>query len=277
MIVAVWADAGTAVFGPGAAEFSEPAGASAVVPFWRMELVLPQPVRVLVADRLGLVLTAPYWQVRNFGQDVLHTRDRNAWLSRRVLELELQAAASQRHVRDLERVAGAALDRVGDELVLVLAGDHLARGLDDHDRDLVRVGGLPQLDQVALQGSYGNTLRADGTHLWTFDSWINGYWNVDESKMSKSIGNVVDPLQLKNIYGLDAFRFFLIRDMNFGLDSNFSELALVQRINSDLANDIGNLFSRVMNMLHRYRGGVVPKPFADAAMPSQRLPQATFA
>ncbi len=87
---------------------------------------------------------------------------------------------------------------------------------------------------------------------------VHGYWNVDQSKMSKSLGNVIEPLELKNIYGLDAFRFFLLRDMTFGLDSSFSEEALVERINADLANDLGNLFSRVLAMAHRYFEGRVP-------------------
>ena len=88
---------------------------------------------------------------------------------------------------------------------------------------------------------------------------VHGYWNSEQNKMSKTIGNVVEPLKLKNIYGLDEFRFFLMRDMSFGLDSNFSEEAFVQRINSDLANDLGNLFSRVLAMAHKYFAGVVPK------------------
>ncbi|MEW5908471.1 MAG: methionine--tRNA ligase [Thermodesulfobacteriota bacterium] len=88
---------------------------------------------------------------------------------------------------------------------------------------------------------------------------VHGYWNVDQSKMSKSLKNVIEPLKLKNIYGLDSFRFYLMRDMVFGLDSSFSETALIQRINSDLANDLGNLFSRTITMCLKYFGGLVPK------------------
>lgn len=104
--------------------------------------------------------------------------------------------------------------------------------------------------------------KAEGRepHYYLYDHLnVHGYWQVGEGKMSKSRGNVVKPLDLAEVYGVDAFRYFLMRDMAFGLDSAFSEDLLVERYNADLANDIGNLFSRVMNMLHRYRDGVVPE------------------
>jgi methionyl-tRNA synthetase len=88
---------------------------------------------------------------------------------------------------------------------------------------------------------------------------VHGYWNSDQSKMSKSLGNIVRPLDLKDKYGLDAFRYFLLRDMVFGLDSNFSEEAFVQRLNSDLANDLGNLVSRTITMAIKYCDGKVPE------------------
>jgi len=88
---------------------------------------------------------------------------------------------------------------------------------------------------------------------------VHGYWNVNQGKMSKSLGNVVKPLDLVDVYGLDAFRYFLLREMVFGLDSDFSEEALVARINSDLANDLGNLVSRSLTMIQNYYQGQLPE------------------
>ncbi len=101
-------------------------------------------------------------------------------------------------------------------------------------------------------------LKAAGIPLFNSLN-VHGFWNMGDSKMSKSLGNVANPLQLADKYGVDAYRFFLMRDMVFGLDSNFSEDAIIQRINSDLANDLGNLFSRVLALSFKHFNGLVPE------------------
>jgi methionyl-tRNA synthetase len=87
----------------------------------------------------------------------------------------------------------------------------------------------------------------------------NGWLLFDKSKMSKSVGNVVRAETVLEVLGADALRYFLLRDISFGHDGNFTFESLVQRYNGDLANGYGNLVSRVVNMVHKYFGGVVPE------------------
>jgi methionyl-tRNA synthetase len=89
---------------------------------------------------------------------------------------------------------------------------------------------------------------------------VHGYWLMDEAKMSKSRGRVLSPLELAEKYGLDALRYFLLREMVFGLDANFSEDALVTRLNADLANNLGNLLQRTLGMIGRFLEGQIPPP-----------------
>ncbi|WP_457624997.1 methionine--tRNA ligase [Persephonella sp.] len=87
--------------------------------------------------------------------------------------------------------------------------------------------------------------------------FAHGWWTVEGHKMSKTLGNVVDPFEAVEEYGVDELRYFLMREVPFGLDGDFSKKAVTGRINSDLANDLGNLFSRTLSMVNKFSKGVV--------------------
>ncbi|MEY2540164.1 MAG: methionyl-tRNA synthetase [Verrucomicrobiota bacterium] len=98
---------------------------------------------------------------------------------------------------------------------------------------------------------------------------VHGWWNLGGAKMSKSAGNVVDPNVLAEKYGAEALRYYLMSDIATGNDADFSEERLVARYNSDLANSLGNLVNRTLNMAHRYRDGVVKHRGGDSPLAEQ--------
>jgi methionyl-tRNA synthetase len=93
--------------------------------------------------------------------------------------------------------------------------------------------------------------------------FAHGWLTIDGNKMSKSKGNVIDPVYLSRKYGNNTLRYFLLRDIQFGKDGDFSEKKLVNRINADLANDLGNLLNRTMAMIDQNFGGIIPEPGND--------------
>ncbi len=105
---------------------------------------------------------------------------------------------------------------------------------------------------------WATMLKATGLDL-PQNIFAHGWWTVNGQKMSKSLGNVVEPNHLIDQFGVDVIRYFLLREVPFGLDGDFSHKALIGRINSDLANNLGNLLNRTLNMLKKYFKGELPK------------------
>lgn len=94
--------------------------------------------------------------------------------------------------------------------------------------------------------------------------FAHGWWTIEGRKISKSLGNVIDPLKITEQYGVDAYRYFVLREVPFGMDGNFSYTMLVHRINNDLGNDLGNLLMRSLTMIEKFFEGKVPSPQGTA-------------
>jgi methionyl-tRNA synthetase len=100
---------------------------------------------------------------------------------------------------------------------------------------------------------------------------VHGWWQKDGQRMSKSTGNVVDPVAVIDEWGVDAFRFYVLRELDIGPDGNWTEAGFKARYAAELANGLGNLVNRSLSMLKRYRNGVVPKVSNELAPDAEKV------
>ena len=106
---------------------------------------------------------------------------------------------------------------------------------------------------------------------------VHGWWQKDGQKMSKSTGNVVDPVAVIDEWGVDAFRYYVVRELSIGPDGNWTDASFQARYSAELANGLGNLVNRSLNMLKRYRGGKIPERSDELASDAQKVVEQTIA
>ena len=156
--------------------------------------------------------------------------------------------------------------------------DHIMYVWLDALTNYITAGGYPDTDHADYQKFWPADVHMVGKDILRFHAvywpaflmaagleppkrvFAHGWWTNEGEKISKSLGNVIDPLELMETYGLDQIRYFLLREVPFGNDGDFSRTAMVQRMNGELANDFGNLAQRVLSMVNKNCDGLVPEP-----------------
>jgi methionyl-tRNA synthetase len=118
-------------------------------------------------------------------------------------------------------------------------------------------------DILTTHAVYWSTILMALDYTLPHTIFAHGWWTVDGEKMSKSRGNVVDPGAVVDEFGVDAFRYFVLREVPFGHDGDYSREAMIGRINGELANGLGNLLSRTLTVIERNCGGTIPEPAPD--------------